>query len=75
MQFETSRLKYEKAKKMAEKYSWIVFTHRSVGNDIEKTHSFMQFKSKILQNNSQDRSFYESMMLFCAKVLQTAFEK
>jgi hypothetical protein len=33
---------YEKAKKMAEKYSWIVFTHRSIGNkDIDKVHSFM----------------------------------
>ena len=42
---------YEKAKKMADKYSWIVFTHKSIGaGDDGHTHSFMQFKSKILSN-------------------------
>lgn len=33
---------YEKAKKMADKYSWIVFTHKSIGSkDDHKIHSFM----------------------------------
>ena len=32
---------YEKAKKMADKYSWIVFTHKSIGKDDGHTHSFM----------------------------------
>ena len=35
----------------------------------------MQFKSKILTNQKQDRYFYETMMIFSAKVLQTAFDK
>jgi hypothetical protein len=67
---------YEKAKKMADKYSWIVFTHKSIGDkDDGHTHSFMQYKSKILQNQKADRYFYETMMIFSAKVLQTAFDK
>jgi transketolase len=67
---------YEKAKKMADKYSWIVFTHKSIGSgDDGHTHSYMQFKSKILSNQKADRYFYETMMMFSAKVLQTAFDK
>jgi hypothetical protein len=31
----------EKAKKMADKYSWIVFTHTSIGTKDKNTHSFM----------------------------------
>jgi len=61
---------------MADKYSWIVFTHTSIGsNGIGSTHSFMQFKSRILSNQKADRYFYETMMIFAAKVLQTAFDK
>jgi hypothetical protein len=60
----------EKAKKMADKYSWIVFTHTSIGsNGIGSTHSFMQFKSRILSNQKADRYFYETMMIFSGKVL------
>ena len=60
---------------MADKYSWIVFKHTSIGAQDNKTHSFMQFKSKILSNQKADRYFYETMMIFSAKVLQTAFDK
>ena len=61
---------------MADRYSWIVFTHRSIGTGSEENvHSFMQFKSKILSNQKADRYFYETMMIFSAKVLQTAFDK
>ena len=61
---------------MADKYSWIVFTHKSIGSgDDGHTHSYMQFKSKILSNQKADRYFYETMMMFSAKVLQTAFDK
>ena len=66
---------------MASKYSWIVFTHTSIGatesasGKKDNTHSFMQFKSKILSNQKADRYFYETMMIFSAKVLQTAFDK
>ena len=35
----------------------------------------MQFKSKILSNQKADRYFYETLMVFSAKVLQTAFDK
>lgn len=61
---------------MADKYSWIVFTHKSIGaKDSSHIHSFMQFKSKILSNQKHDRYFYETMMIFSAKVLQQAFRK
>lgn len=35
----------------------------------------MQFKSKILSNQKADQYFYETMMVFAAKVLQNAFDK
>jgi hypothetical protein len=35
----------------------------------------MQFKSKILSNQKSDQIFYETMMIFSAKVLQNAFDK
>ena len=61
---------------MADKYSWIVFTNRSIGrNEDGHVHSFMQFKSAIMSNQKADRYFYETMMIFSAKVLQTAFDK
>ena len=60
---------------MADKYSWIVFTHTSIGTNDGHIHSYMQFKSKILSNQKADRYFYETMMMFSAKVLQTAFDK
>ena len=42
---------YEKAKKMADRYSWIVFHYKSINDEqMEHCHSFMQFKSKILSN-------------------------
>lgn len=67
---------YEKAKKMADKYSWIVFTYKSIGDGKhDHIHSYMQFKSKILSNQKHDRYFYETMMIFSAKVLQQAFRK
>lgn len=42
---------------------------------MEHCHSFMQFKSKILSNQKSDQIFYETMMIFSAKVLQNAFDK
>lgn len=67
---------FEKAKKMADKYSWIVFTYTSIGSKgMGNTHSFMQFKSRILSNQKADKAFYETMMTFSVKVLSNAFEK
>lgn len=66
----------EKAKHMADKYSWIVFNNKSIANDqIDQCSSFMQFKSKILSNQKSDRYYYETMMIFAAKVLLNAFDK
>lgn len=66
----------EKAKKMADKYSWIVFTHTSIGNKgMGKNNSFMQFKKEILMNQKADKAFYETMMTFSVKVLSNAFDK
>lgn len=45
----------EKAKVMANGYSWIVFYRRSISDKaMEQCHSFMQFKSKILANQKYD---------------------
>ena len=38
-----------------------------------KTHSYMEFKSRILANQKADGLFYETLMHFSGKVLQTAF--
>ena len=44
-----------KAQSMSDKYSWIVFTHTSIGTKgIGNTHSAMQFKSRILKNDKKD---------------------
>ena len=60
----------EKAKRMADKYAWIVFKNKSIGSEEdEHCSSFMQFKSKILSNQKQDQYFYETLMIFSAKVL------
>lgn len=61
---------HEKAKKMADRYSWIVFHYKSINDEqMEHCHSFMQFKSKILSNQKSDQQFYETMMIFSVKVL------
>jgi len=45
----------EKAKHMANAYSWIVFLKRSISDkQASQCHSFMQFKSKILANSKND---------------------
>ena len=61
---------------MSDKYSYIVYMHRSIGTkDTDHIHSYMQFKSKIIANQKNDRYFYETMLIFCSKVLQNAFKK
>lgn len=61
---------------MADKYAWIVFNYKSISSDqMDHCSSFMQFKSKILANQKSDQYFYETMMIFSAKVLQNAFDK
>ena len=60
---------------MADRYSWIVFHYKSISEEqMEHCHSFMQFKSKILSNQKSDQYFYETMMIFAAKV-HSAFDK
>ena len=55
---------------MADKYSWIVFTHTSIGSTgMGNTHSYMEFKSRILANQKADGLFYETLMHFSGKVL------
>mmetsp|Transcript_26167 Transcript_26167/g.25350 ORF Transcript_26167/g.25350 Transcript_26167/m.25350 type:complete len:85 (+) Transcript_26167:371-625(+) len=61
---------------MADKYAWIVYHNKSIANEqMDHCSSFMQFKSKILANQKADQYFYETMMIFSAKVLQNAFGK
>ena len=65
----------EKAKTMANAYSWIVYYNKSIGEkQMEQCHSFMQFKSKILANQKSDKGFYESLFLFSVKCLKDAFD-
>jgi hypothetical protein len=65
----------EKAKAMANAYSWIVFFKKSISDEAAaQCHSFMQFKSKILANQKSDQLFYESVLLFTVKVLNDGFE-
>lgn len=65
----------EKAKLMANAYSWIVFSKKSISDRaMSQCSSFMQFKSKILANQRQDELFYESLLLFSVQCLKDAFE-
>lgn len=60
---------------MANAYSWIVFSKKSISDKaMSQCSSFMQFKSKILANQKADQFFYESMLLFSVKCLKDAFE-
>ena len=36
--------------------------------------SYIQFKSKIAANKRADQNFYDTLMLFSAKVLKDAFD-
>ena len=56
---------------MADKYSWIVFTHRSIGcaAALKNIKSSTLFKSEILKNKVHDEEFYETMFSFSARVL------
>lgn len=53
-----------------------MFHNKSIAEDqMDHCSSFMQFKSKILSNQKADQYFYETLMIFAAKVLQNAFDK
>lgn len=68
---------HEKAKKVADKYSWIVFRHKSLGvggsdKDKAKLASMKSadlFKSRIQSNKTNDEAFYETMLTFSGRVL------
>uniref|UniRef100_A0A7S3KDY3 Uncharacterized protein n=1 Tax=Euplotes crassus TaxID=5936 RepID=A0A7S3KDY3_EUPCR len=66
----------EKARKMALKYSFIIFQRKSEASRpglslIEYTKA----KVKAVGNQKADKDFYETLILFTARVLQPAFEK
>ena len=66
----------EKAKKMAQAYSWIVYRNKSISDtDMKDCSSFMQYKSKILANQKTDSCFYESLFVFSTRTLKDAFEE
>lgn len=65
----------EKATKMANAYSWIIYMNKSVSDErIQKLASFLEFKSNIVANQRADQKFYDSLIIFSAKVLKDAFE-
>ena len=60
---------------MANAYSWIIFKNKSISQkQMDQCSSFIQFKSKIVANERADRNFYDTLMLFSAKVLKDAFD-
>lgn len=65
----------EKATKMANAYSWIIFIKASLSKSaFQKNKSFIQFKSKIESNKRPNINFYETLTIFSAKVLKDAFD-
>ena len=65
----------EKATKMANAYSWIIFLKASLSKSaFKKNKSFIQFKSKIESNKRPNINFYETLTIFSAKVLKDAFD-
>ena len=65
----------EKATKMANAYSWIIFLNASLSAQaFAENQSFIQFKSKIESNKRPDINFFETLTIFSAKVLKDAFD-
>jgi protein phosphatase 1 regulatory subunit 36 len=66
----------EKAKKMALKYSYIIFQRKSEAAQpgLSLT-EYMKAKIQAVGNQKADKNFYETMILFTARVLQPAFDK
>ena len=65
----------EKATKMANAYSWVIFKNASLSKKaFEENKSFIQFKSKIESNKRPDINFFETLTIFSAKVLKDAFD-
>ena len=60
---------------MANAYSWIIFKNKAItGAQMKQCQSFIQFKSKIVSNERANRNFYDTLILFSAKVLKDAFD-
>jgi len=65
----------EKATKMANAYSWIIYLNASLSKTaFEENKSYIQFKSKIESNKRPDINFFETLTIFSAKVLKEAFD-
>jgi protein phosphatase 1 regulatory subunit 36 len=67
---------HEKAKKMSLKYSVILFRRKAEAAQpgLSLTH-YMRLKSQAVGNQKADKQFYETIILFTGKVLQSAFDK
>ena len=66
----------EKAKKMALKYSYILFQRKAEAAKPGLTLTeYMRAKVQAVGNQKNDKNFYETLMLNTAKVLQPAFDK
>ena len=65
----------QKAELMANAYSWIIFKNKAITQgQMKQCQSFIQFKSKIVSNERANRNFYDTLILFSAKVLKDAFD-
>lgn len=66
----------EKAKKMARKYSYIIFQRKSeAARPGLSLIEYTKAKVKAVGNQKADKDFYETLILFTARVLQPAFDK
>lgn len=66
----------DKAQKMSLKYSVILFKRKSTPTQPNLSLTeYMKYKSQAVGNQKADKQFYETLILFTGKVLQSAFDK
>ena len=66
---------YEKAKRLANMYAWIVKNNMCIpAKDFEAEKDYIKLKSLLAANEKTDKWFYENLVLFSYDVLSSAFE-
>ena len=67
----------EKARKMSQRYAYIIYKRNSGYHEVERRGGSQTRRPKRNQvlNLKADRTFYETLYIFTAKVLQGAFDR
>ena len=66
----------ERAEKMSQKYSQLIFQFRTISDqEMESCHSALQFKTQIMLNQKTEKNFFESLYYVASNVLKQAFPK